>query len=577
MADAEAKTARAEISRDALLAAIADENVKAIARFLADAAIAGVKVKKVAMTLTADSEDVACEVAFSKMRLETSLGACAVDASTSRRRLLLTTTSYDVTIIVSPLLLDETTLEEALENLAAEGVAALTIEADPTDELRSIPGIDATLVESFASDAAAAAEATSTVNQSGARVPPPPPAVVVSNAALEASPEKSSAWLTAVAALIASGIIAPGTIFSIMAIFFKPLLRRKLLQLGWRRLADLVVPDVKTDVNLLSVKMDELNAFISKQKLPRLLDITPEIGAADMELDKKDLLGTGGYGAVFRATYNGAPVAVKALLGQDDNIVVPATIIKMMRREAKIMCSLNHPNILSVRGIVPERGWIVMELCDGGALDDWLQDPEEIIGAATKSRICSEIATGIAYLHMRDVSVVHGDLKAGNVLLTKGKSVRICDFGMSEVKNRSKTMTTAHHTGRTAFTVAWSAPELFEDNPKSSATDVFALGVTLWEVYERRVPFGNMPEAAVVNRILAGMRPKFTNASDIPATVKRIIEACWSSSANERPMADKVAYILTGMWTHHAGRSQEEAQLQSSRDSPLCAVDEADS
>ena len=78
---------------------------------------------------------------------------------------------------------------------------------------------------------------------------------------------------------------------------------------------------------------------------------------------------------------------------------------------------------------------------------------------------------------MRDVSVVHGDLKAGNALLTRGKSVRICDFGMSEAKNRSKTMTSsANNTGKTALTVAWSAPELFEDDPKSFSTDVYALG-----------------------------------------------------------------------------------------------------
>jgi len=332
--------------------------------------------------------------------------------------------------------------------------------------------------------------------------------------------------MTVVAALVAAGIIAPGTIFSIMAMFFKPLLRRKLLQFGWRRLADLVVPDVKSDVKALSVKMNELETFMSKQKLPRLLDITPEIVAAEIELHKKDLLGAGGYGAVFRASYNGTPVAVKALLGQDENIAVPTTIIKMMRREATIMCSLKHPNTLRVRGVVPERGWIVMELCEGGALDDWLQDPEEIIDDATKARVCSEIATGIAYLHMRDVSVVHGDLKAGNVLLTRGKSVRICDFGMSEAKNRSKTMTSsANNTGNTALTVAWSAPELFEDDPKSFSTDVYALGVTLWEVYERRVPFGTMPEAAVVSQILSGKRPKFNDASDVPATVKRIIEA----------------------------------------------------
>ena len=109
--------------------------------------------------------------------------------------------------------------------------------------------------------------------------------------------------------------------------------------------------------------------------------------------------------------------------------------------------------------------------------------------------------------------------------------------------------------------MAWSAPELFEDDPKSFSTDVYALGVTLWEVYERRVPFGNMPEAAVVSQILSGKRPKFSDASDVPATVKRIIEACWSTSAKERPMADKIAYILTDVWTHHSGRTQEEARV----------------
>ena len=128
-------------------------------------------------------------------------------------------------------------------------------------------------------------------------------------------------------------------------------------------------------------------------------------------------------------------------------------------------------------------------------------------------------------------------------------------------------MTTANAIGKLALTVAWSAPELFEDDPKSFSTDVYALGVTLWEVYERRVPFGNMPEAAVVSQILAGKRPKFSS-SDVPANVKRIIEACWSASANERPMADKIGFILTDLWTRHAGRIQEEAVARSSAGNP---------
>ena len=163
---------------------------------------------------------------------------------------------------------------------------------------------------------------------------------------------------------------------------------------------------------------------------------------------------------------------------------VPASVVKSVRREAMIMCSLNHPNILRVFGVVPERAWIVMELCEGGSLDVLLRDVDEVLDRETTARIAAETATGIAYLHLPDVSIVHGDMKAGNVLLTKDRSVKICDFGMSEAKNRSKTMTAAS-VGRSgaALTVAWSAPELFEDSPKSNATDVYALGVTLWEIY----------------------------------------------------------------------------------------------
>ena len=62
-----------------------------------------------------------------------------------------------------------------------------------------------------------------------------------------------------------------------------------------------------------------------------------------------------------------------------------------------------------------------MELCEGGPLDEVLNDPEFILDHSTRLRIATETATGIAYLHLSDVSIVHGDMKAGNVLLTKDR------------------------------------------------------------------------------------------------------------------------------------------------------------
>ncbi len=173
VANAEAKTELAEVSRDALLADISDESTRAKAKLLADAAIAGVKVRKVAMALTAETGDVACAQAFLKMQLDASLGACDASVSTSRRRRLVADTAYDVTVFMSPATVDETMLAATLESLAAEGLTATSTENDPIEELRAIPGIDASSLESFAVDAAVAAEATAAASDAETtRVPP---------------------------------------------------------------------------------------------------------------------------------------------------------------------------------------------------------------------------------------------------------------------------------------------------------------------------------------------------------------------------------------------------------------------
>ena len=74
-----------------------------------------------------------------------------------------------------------------------------------------------------------------------------------------------------------------------------------------------------------------------------------------------------------------------------------------------------------------------MELCAGGSLKSLLMDPEEQLDLGMQLRFAAETATGVAYLHMSDVAIVHGDLKADNVLLTRDHSCRLSDFGMSDV------------------------------------------------------------------------------------------------------------------------------------------------
>ncbi len=102
-----------------------------------------------------------------------------------------------------------------------------------------------------------------------------------------------------------------------MAICFKPNLRRKLLQHGWKRIADCLVPDIRYKVRTMSVKVKELEAFLAKQRRPRLKDIAQEIKSSQISCCQTDMLGSGGYGYVMRGTYRDEPVAIKAMFDND--------------------------------------------------------------------------------------------------------------------------------------------------------------------------------------------------------------------------------------------------------------------
>ena len=153
-----------------------------------------------------------------------------------------------------------------------------------------------------------------------------------------------------IAGIVAGVVVAfPSLIFSVMAAFFKPRLRRILLKWGFKRLADWIVPE-------LGGRINKLEAFMAKQKLPRLRDFTPEIDPSEITINKADVLGTGGYGTVYKASHKSEEVAVKAMF-ESANDRLPAYAAKLLRNEAMIMCSLNHPNVVRILGAVTQKGW----------------------------------------------------------------------------------------------------------------------------------------------------------------------------------------------------------------------------
>ncbi|ACO70087.1 predicted protein [Micromonas commoda] len=173
---ASALKAAAAKSRAALLDDIADESLKKKAQLLADAAIAGEKVKKITLKEEASDKDSACSSAFTKADMKSTDGACVATASASGRRRLSATT-YDVELLFSSSTVSDDKLTAAVNSLKANGVEGVKSESavDPIAELATVDGVDSTKLTTFKTEAKAAADAAAAPAASSSTSPPPVP------------------------------------------------------------------------------------------------------------------------------------------------------------------------------------------------------------------------------------------------------------------------------------------------------------------------------------------------------------------------------------------------------------------
>ena len=174
VANAEAKIELAKVSQDALLADISDESTRAKAKLLADAAIAGVKVQRLSAKISAADENAACTDAFSKAGMSAGDGACVATAASSGKRRSLSSTTYDVELMFSSSTVSDDALAAAeleMKNNGVEGVSSDTA-VDPIAELKTVPGVDTSKLQTFETEASDAADAAA---ESAAPPPAPPP------------------------------------------------------------------------------------------------------------------------------------------------------------------------------------------------------------------------------------------------------------------------------------------------------------------------------------------------------------------------------------------------------------------
>ncbi len=214
------------------------------------------------------------------------------------------------------------------------------------------------------------------------------------------------------------------------------------------------------------------------------------------------------------------PCAVKVLsdvLSQDDEFR------RRFRREAEAARGLTHPHIVAVYdcGGAGSHHYIAMEYVAGGTLRNVLRR-RRVVGEAEALRIASEVADALAYAHSR--SVVHRDIKPHNVLLTEEGSVKVADFGIA----RTLDATGLTRTGGVFGSAHYLSPEQARGDPAGPRSDLYALGVLLYEMLAGRVPFeGEAPVAVALKHLhesppdLHQIRPDLSPAT--VAAVRRLL------------------------------------------------------
>ncbi|KAJ6585269.1 kinase-like domain-containing protein [Mycena capillaripes] len=238
----------------------------------------------------------------------------------------------------------------------------------------------------------------------------------------------------------------------------------------------------------------------------------------------------------------GQPVAVKSMRQfKEDDVKVS---LKKVGREALIWRQLSHPNLLPFLGLymLDSRLCLISPWMDNGDLKEFLRNSATDIDRVS---LIVDVAMGLEYLHKE--RVVHGDLKAANILVSPSGRACITDFGLSSVVDElSLNLTFSSHIGQ-AGTLRYQAPELLSNECSNHfGSDVYAFACVCYEILTGKVPFFEvLNEAAIVFKVtVEGARPSRLEVIS-SVDIWQLLEDCWHRKADRRPVMTAIIQRLT--------------------------------
>ncbi|HAO49456.1 MAG TPA: hypothetical protein DCR35_09240 [Runella sp.] len=264
------------------------------------------------------------------------------------------------------------------------------------------------------------------------------------------------------------------------------------------------------------------------------------IGRTIQNYHVEELLGEGGMGTVYRGTDTllRRPVAIKML---HPHLLKDSTFMERFRNEAVLSAQLNHPNVATLYNLLHDRtdNLMVMELVDGYTIERLLTKHGKL-SLETTFRIIAQALDGLQHAHNK--GILHRDIKPANLMLTHEGVVKLMDFGIARLVG-SQRLTRAD---RVVGTLEYMAPELLNGAEPSVQSDLYAMGVLMYEMLSGKMPFEPTTESTLITQILTKKPIPIRNRiADLPRSVEEILDKLLQKKPEKRfEKASELKYAL---------------------------------
>ena len=222
-----------------------------------------------------------------------------------------------------------------------------------------------------------------------------------------------------------------------------------------------------------------------------------------------------------------------------------------------LCCNCMHRCCLLLFRFGDSELWLVMDLAEEGTLRDYVaraaaQGQESGADAIVEERLhlAKGAAAGLKYLHDRKVQ--HRDIKTPNLLLSRDGSgrltVKMGDFGLSRCQALVTATASSSSGGRSIGSPRWSSPEQLKREPYTDKSDVYSLGVVLWELLTLQLPWGESDTMQIMMAVLMKKQLEFPDVQTLPALLRpyhKLVASCLSLSADDRPTSQQVCQALS--------------------------------